>query len=91
MSYGACTRLARDGGGGGDVERGCVRDGGGIKLAFAEHAVEGVAGEPNDVASGVHVERDGLGAEGEGQAVVAAGVQRKGDLKAVGLFLVLAV
>lgn len=49
-----------------------------------------MAGEPNDVASGVHVERDGLGAEGEGQGVVAAWVQRKGDLR-VALFLVSAV
>lgn len=48
--------------------------------------MEGVAGKPDEVAAGVHVERDGLGgigAEGEGESVVAAGGEREGDLAAV--------
>lgn len=42
-----------------------------------------MAREPNDIASRVHVERDSLGAQSEGHGVVAAGVQREGDLAAL--------
>lgn len=71
------------GGGGGEVEGARVGDGGGGVFAVAEDAVEGVAGEPNDVAAGVHVEGDGLGAQGEGEGIVGAGGEREGYAAAV--------
>ena len=55
MDSRASTRLARDDRRFGDVERGERA------FAFAEDAGEGRTGEPDDVASGVHIDRDGLG------------------------------
>lgn len=70
-------------GGGGEVEGARVRDGGGGVLAFTEDALKGMAGEPNDVAAGVHIEGDGLGTHGEGEGIIAAGRKGEGDLAAV--------
>lgn len=60
-------------------------------LAFAENAFERGAGEPDEVAAGVHVEGDGLGrvgVEGEGEGVVAAGGERERDLVGFGATVV---
>lgn len=83
MDGGAGGGLAGDGCGGGEVERAGVGDGGGGVLAVAEDALEGVAGEPNEVASGVHVEGDCLRADGEGEGVIGAGGEGEGDATAV--------
>lgn len=64
----------------------------GVGFAFAENAFEGGTGEPDEVGAGVHVERDGLGrvgAESEGEGVVAARGEWERDLAA--LLLVVAV
>ncbi|GFZ01161.1 eukaryotic aspartyl protease family protein [Actinidia rufa] len=45
-------------GGGGEVESGGIGDGFGVVFSVAEHALEGMAGEPDEVAAGVHVERE---------------------------------
>lgn len=55
---GASRGVAGNGGALGDV--GWGRRGRGVGFAFAEDAVERGAGEPNEVAAGVHVECDGL-------------------------------
>lgn len=49
--------VAGNGGVFGDFGRGKS----GVGFAFAEYALEWRAGEPDEVAAGVHVERDGLG------------------------------
>lgn len=50
-----------------------------------------MAGEPNDVASGVHVKGNSLGAQSKGKGIIAAGIKWKRDLAAVWLFFVVAV
>jgi hypothetical protein len=78
VSFGANRGLARN--------RVCFCDVGWfrcIEFSFTENAFEGLAREPNDVASGVHVKGDLLGrvrADGEGEGVVAAGRKRQRDL-----------
>lgn len=46
-----------------------------------------MAGEPNDVASGVHVKGNSLGAQSKGKGIIAAGIKWKRDLAAVWLWL----
>lgn len=79
MGGGAGGGVAWDSSGGWDFgRRGC-----GVGFAFAENAFEAGAGEPDEVAAGVHVEGDGLGrvgVESEGESVVATGGEGEGDL-----------
>lgn len=80
MDGGACTRLAGDGRGGADVERARIRYGGGVVLSLAENTVERVTGEPHNITSSIHIQRYGLGTEGERQSIIAARSKREGDL-----------
>lgn len=82
MCGGAGGRLAGDGGGcGGEICENCGgRSGFCFGLAFAEDALEGAAREPDEVATGVEVQRDMLGragVESEGEGIVAARGQGK--------------
>lgn len=64
---------------------------GGVIFAFTEYAFKRGAGEPDEVAACVHVKRDGLswvGAEREGESVVATGRERERDLAAVEVAMV---
>ncbi|CAH9084458.1 unnamed protein product [Cuscuta epithymum] len=76
---GACRRLAGDRRGGAEVERARIPDGGGVVLSLAENTFKRVAGDPNNVTSGVHVQGDGLGTEGERQSVIASRSKREGN------------
>ena len=49
-------------------------------FSFTEYTLEGGAGEPNDVASCVHINRESLRVESEGKCVVTARCKREGDL-----------
>lgn len=74
MSGRTSRRLAGEERGFGDVERGKGARG---VLAFTEDAFKGRTREPNHITSSVHINREGLGFEGEGKRIIASGSERK--------------
>lgn len=80
---GAGGGFASDGGCRREVKRAGIGDGRVGILTFAEYAFKRVAGEPDDIAAGVHVEGNGLGSNRERQGVVASGREWQRHLSVV--------